>query len=194
MEKMVLSHGNNKLVRSILGWSITPGSSCPNCSQCFKTCYARLPYNRYPKTKIAWDRNFELAKLGEHKAPIISNIKYVRSCTAVRIHVAGDFFNEKYVEDWIEIVKTFPNLKFYTYSKVFGIVDGLERLAALPNCNIINSIAPDGGLNYGDDARVEYLESVGYKPCPAVRNKNVKCGESCKLCLTYPKVCFNIHK
>lgn len=34
-----------------------------------------------------------------------------------RIHESGDFYNQKYLDKWISIAKTFPNTVFYAYTK-----------------------------------------------------------------------------
>ena len=194
---MVLSKGNKKLDKGILGWSITPVESCLNCGQCAKNCYARFPYRMYPKTKIAWDRNFELAKTGAFSTLVIDQLNRTKKCTAVRIHVAGDFFSREYILNWVEIVKTFPDLKFYGYSKVFEIFpDELFTLTSFQNCNIINSIAPDGGVNFGDEKRIVELQKMGYRVCPATKKDGGKitCGKDCTLCITTNKVCFHLHR
>ena len=189
----LLSKGNNKLDKTILCWSITPVESCPVCTGCKDTCYAIRPYKRWPNVKIAWDRNFALAKENKHMEPIVKQLMHSK-CTVVRIHVSGDFFSQKYIDSWVSIAEQFPNIKFYSYSKTIEIFD-FNELCALPNVNIINSICPDDGNNYGSKERINMLhEKWGYAICPAVENKAVKCGKTCKICHTHDKVCFLEHK
>ncbi len=195
MQKL-LSLGNGKLDKSILGWSITPIKSCLNCAQCKDDCYAIRPYNRWPVVKMAWDRNFALAKQGTFSAPIIDQIKRSKNCSAVRVHVAGDFFSQDYVDAWVDIVKSCPEIRFYAYTKVSHLVD-LSTLKNLHNFNLINSIAPDGKPNFGDADRVKYLQEVGYKVCPVTikEDTTTTCGGTgCTLCQTNEKVCFHYHK
>ena len=188
----LLARGNSKLFKTIFCWSITPIVSCLNCEQCKKHCYARFPYAFYPATKKAWDRNFELAKSGEFVQLVIDQIKVARSCKTVRIHVAGDFFSQEYINQWQEIASQFPGINFYSYSKVFNLFD-FSKLVSLPNVNIINSIAFDGGINFGKRERVDFLKLNGYIECPAVEG-DVACGKDCSLCITNEKVCFLQHK
>lgn len=192
MEKL-LKRGNVKIGKNTLCWSITPVVSCLNCDQCKKHCYALFPYRFYPAVKVSWDKNFSLAKSGEFQQHIIAQLENVKSCLAVRIHVAGDFFSDEYVMQWAEIIKRFPAIKFYGYSKAFGLVN-VDQLNKLKNCNIINSIALDGGINFGGPERVEYLKKQGYTLCPATAGKKVNCGTTCKICLTKKLVCFNLHR
>lgn len=192
MEKL-LKRGNSKIGKNTLCWSIAPVVSCLNCEQCKKHCYALFPYRFYPQTKKAWDNNFFLAKSGLFQKYIISQLEKTKVCEAVRIHVAGDFFSVEYIRQWHEIIKKFPAIQFYGYSKVFDILP-VDDLNALENCNIINSIAPDGGLNFGNKERVEYLQKQGFILCPATAGKQVNCGTTCKICLTKKQVCFNLHR
>ena len=190
----ILSLGNGKLDRSILGWSITPIKSCLNCSQCKSDCYAVRPYNRWPVVKTAWDRNFELAKQGTFVEPIIDQIQRSKKVQAVRVHVAGDFFNQDYVDNWTRIIKSCPKTRFYAYTKVSHLIDLIE-LKNQSNMNLINSIAPDGKPNYGEQDRINYLESIGYAVCPAtIKGNDTHCGGTgCTVCQTTEKVCFHIH-
>lgn len=193
----LLKRGNEKLDNSVLGFSITPVKSCLNCSTCKNSCYALGPYNRYPNCKKSWDYNFELSKTGEFTKHIIDQLSRVRIISAVRIHVAGDFFSQEYINSWVKVAKAYPKYKFYTYTKVMDILDFTE-LKKLDNVNIINSIAPDGKPNFGDKERVKYLQSIGYKLCPAtVKGNDIICGgkhkNSCTLCVTNDKICFNQH-
>lgn len=192
MEKL-LKRGNAKIGKNTLCWSITPVVSCLNCEQCKKHCYALFPYRFYPAVKTSWDKNYQLAISGDFQQHVIHQLEHVKKCDAVRIHVAGDFFTSDYVSQWYEIVKRFPALRFFGYSKVFDLVD-VEKLNGLKNCNIINSIVEDGGVNFGKTERVEYLKKQGYVLCPATAGKKVNCGTSCKICLTTKKVCFNLHR
>jgi len=189
----LLSNGNNKLVKDILCWSITPVKSCPNCRLCKDTCYAVRPYERWPNVRKAWDRNFSLAKQGRHVNPIVNQLMNTRA-EVVRIHVSGDFFSQKYIDSWVNISRLFPQIKFYSYSKTMDKFN-FSELATLPNVNIINSICPDGKNNYGDEKRINMLHKKwGYFVCPAVTDRSVKCGLHCKMCQLTDKVCFLEHK
>ena len=187
-----LSRGNSKLSKTIGCWSITPIKSCLNCEQCKKSCYALSPYRRWETVRQAWDKRFQLAKNNEHIGLINLQLKRTRKIKTVRIHVAGDFFSQDYVDSWIEIARANPLKKFYSYSKVFDLLD-LSNIENLPNVNLINSIAEDGGINYGDENRVKELKDMGYRVCPVTEGKKVVCGKGCNLCIDTKKVCFYKH-
>ena len=67
-----------------------------------------------------------------------------------RIHVAGDFFNEKYFVAWLAIAKLFPTKLFYAYTKSLKYwVNNREMVDSLPNFILTASY---GGR---DDAMIE---------------------------------------
>jgi hypothetical protein len=194
MAKNILTRGNSKLDKSILCFAIAPVVSCLNCSQCKKSCYALKPYRRWTDVKNAWNRNFSMAKDGTFIPVVTRQIKASRTCKTVRIHVAGDFFSAEYIEQWSAIVDLFPHINFYSYTKVWHLFPTqLAILNSKPNCNIINSIADDGGVNFGDTNRVSQLKAMGYNVCPVEKTNKVICGKDCKICVTENKVAFKIH-
>lgn len=218
----LMTKGNGKLDKSVLGWSITPVKSCLNCKDCKKDCYAVKPYNRYPNVKKAWDRNFELAKSGEFVKLIVDQLKGQRKLKGsggigrpcnnicdgadddsyvvpytVRIHVSGDFFSQEYIDRWVEICSSVRALKlpvdFYTYTKVYDKFDFKELDRYV---NIINSITPIG-INFGDEAYCNRLYKRGYQICPSTQGHDVVCGghyqNSCRLCMVKKKIAFIKH-
>jgi len=200
----LLQDGNDKLASSIGNFSITPVLSCRNCADCKDTCYARSPYEMRDNVKNRWDYNFQLARTStgrqELKNRLIGEITRSKAKTAIRIHVAGDFFSQEYIDMWTEIATACPGMTFYSYTKVMAIFD-FEAFKNLPNVNLINSIAADGGKNYGDIHRVYDLVCDGYVVCPATLpdsrfgKKGLRCGKDCKICMTVgnEKVCFFQH-
>jgi hypothetical protein len=193
MDKL-LTRGNSKLDKSIFCWSITPVVSCLNCEQCRNSCYARKAYRQYPSVKKAWDRNLAMAEDGTFEQAIVNQLKTAKQCKVVRIHVSGDFFSSKYIAQWVNIIKQFPEIHFYSYTKVnFLFGEELKNISNLPNGNIILSIAEDGKMNYGNENRVNELKTQGYSVCPVTKNNKIICGKDCNICLTQEKVCFHIH-
>jgi len=63
----------------------------------------------------------------------------------MRIHVSGDFYCRAYSEVWKTICETFPQTKFWAYTRswlVRDLVRPLEQLRALPNVELIGSTDP----------------------------------------------------
>jgi hypothetical protein len=190
---MLLSRGNKKLGENVLCWSLPPVKTCLNCKDCSKTCYAMKSYRLYPTVKKCWDNNHLMVLNGEFKNQMIKEIAYREgSFDTIRIHVAGDFFNQSYINDWSEIISIFPKITFYTYTKVYELLDfsGIEKNR---NFNLINSITPMG-INFGSFEYCKLLQDTfDYKICPAFYYKNIKCGKDCKLCHTKKLITFVKH-
>lgn len=176
---MILQNGNSKIHKSVQTFSIPPVVTCPNCLQCAKTCYALKAYRMYPSVKTSWDSNYQLSQTIDFIPAISAAIKSKH----VRIHVAGDFYSQEYLNKWIAIANMHPKVKFFTYTKTSWNFSEVPR-----NLNIINSLTETGGLNYGNREYVDQLVSEGYFKCPAKG-----CGDKYKYCHTNKKVCFLIH-
>lgn len=187
--------GNAKIKGNTLVFSLTPGRSCPNCTDCIKSCYAMKAYVQYDASKNAWDINTDLAETNLPlleallKAQILDRLQAKTEQLYVRIHVAGDFLSQAYVDMWERIAKTFPTVLFWTYTKTAW------DFSAMPtNVNIIDSYI-DGQINYGP---IEYVmnlvEHNGAFLCPAtVPGAEVKCVKDCKYCVTGRKPVFIEH-
>ena len=134
----MLVSGNKKLDKSILIFNLPPGKSCKNCKSCYDTCYARKAYRQYPNVRKAWDYNLSQAKNGNFVRSIISELNGTTK-NSIRIHSAGDFFSQEYINAWHRIIKQFPNKQFYAYTKVKAMFD-FSRIEQLINFNLINSL------------------------------------------------------
>ena len=190
--------GNSKLDKSILMFDTLAGKNGTCKTDCYK-CYAMKAQNQYSQTNLFRSINTELAKREPEilKALIIKQIKKSKGITTIRIHSSGEFFSQEYINLWCDIIKMFPDLKFYTYTKRMNDFD-FSEIKAQANFNLINSMVTlksgDVVLNYGNDAQIEKLVEEGYRVCPATKNawKGV-CGSDCNLCMITDKVCFHIH-
>jgi len=128
--------GNAKLDKKIYTFSLPAGHSCPFALIC-KTkadpitgkitdgpdtkfrCFAASAEALYPAVRKARWHNFELlreAKSLENMAALIDRSLH-KNASIVRIHVAGDFFNEQYFRAWVHVAKQRPEVLFYAYTK-----------------------------------------------------------------------------
>jgi hypothetical protein len=93
---------------------------------------------------------------------------------------------------WKQIAIDNPNVKFYFYTKMPCLT---IELSELDNVNQVNSILPDGELNFGS---IEYVNELSKKYnapiCPAtIKGNDIKCGKDCKICINKNYVLFVIH-
>jgi hypothetical protein len=185
-----MNSGNSKLDSGIMIFDLLSGVSCGRHCQ---GCYAYKAEYMYPAVKYFRNVNMMLAEsyLDELKELLVMQInrEYPKM---IRIHSAGDFLNQDYINMWTSIIKEFPEIKFYTYSKRVNEFD-FSEIKARKNFNLINSLVMINGqecFNYGNKEYVELLQSKGYFLCPVTNNENISCGKECKECFTRKKVCF----
>jgi len=113
----------------------------------------------------------------------------------IRLHGSGDFFSQEYIDFWEGIVYQFPNIKFYSYTKVSELLD-FSKIESLSNFNLISSFVGEYQLNFGS---LQYCEMLHTNHdsfiCPATKTSDIKfrCGLNCNYCVTKKNVCFVIH-
>ena len=191
----LLEAGNSKLSNNILIFDLLAGDSCLNSKDCIKTCYAIKAQKRFSNVKIKRYINTYLAKndLERLKILILTQL-HTSKKEYVRIHSSGDFLSQEYIDMWDYITKFTKHKKFYFYTKVAEIFD-FTSLVSKDNVNIINSILPDGSINYGNKEYVftkSKLFNIPICPYGMVENR-VKCGETCNLCMNNNYMLFLKH-
>lgn len=183
--------GNSKLHKSCAIFDLPTSvctHSCPGC-------YAKKAERIYPNVRAFREKNLAATcRPLEFAAAMIEEIaKNEKKIKSFRIHSSGDFYNRDYILAWSAIIRRFPGIRFYAYTKATHL--DFSPLRKLPNFNLISSIAADGGYNYGNQDRIDHLQSQGYFLCPDTVQDNGKgfCMSGCTACLTKTKVCFKIH-
>ena len=194
--KNFFASGNQKLSENIFIFDL-PAGRCGETGACpFKAgycpgCYAKNSEMQYilstPQKRY---RNMEMVKrmIEENKETATHNLSLLqrklmlelhkRNATedaVVRIHSSGDFFNEAYIQMWADIVKQYPSIFFYAYTKAdkaivldsadnirFNLSGGLEfdrerlldfsALKNLPNFALISSYIDIN--TYDDEGKV----------------------------------------
>ena len=163
-------------------WNLPTGSTCPYADECLVKvdrhtgkfdnksnqyrCYAAAA-ERFPAVRNHRWNNFDFIKAGG--VPRVP-----KKAEAVRIHMSGDFFNQKYFDLWLEVCKHYPKVEFWAYTKSLGYwvnrlndipknlvltasyggkQDHLIKEYNLKNVKIIKnkSEAINGNIDYNDD-------------------------------------------
>lgn len=118
------------------------------------------------------------------------NIKYIR------LHASGDFIPDE-AYGWYKIFRDMPDVTGWTYTKV-RIAGNVKKLDSLNNFNIVRSIIPGCGFNYGKIAYIiktyKKLVSAGKKVyiCRCGIDKNQHCN-NCTGCSKNDYVLFIEH-
>lgn len=137
------SHGNGKLAKDTMIFSLPAGKTCPGAMFCKSfaivgddgkrkivdgpdtefRCFAASSEVQYDRTFYNRASNYSMimdALKNGNAADLIDNSfqeKRTKNTKLVRIHESGDFFSGVYLDAWVEVAHRNPDLKFYCYSK-----------------------------------------------------------------------------
>lgn len=177
----LLKKGNSKTGKAVRTWSMNQ-TTCPvHC----KGCYGDNGFYKMPNTAESLRRNTEIAR--EHldflNRALRAQLETFPAGTEIRIHALGDFFSGEYLMMWHEIAKDFPELIFWTYTKVAAFENAFSDLE---NANIVKSIVKGFGFNFG---HCDYIIDM-YK---ALRKLNVRV-HICRCGIDDDQHCAGCHK
>jgi hypothetical protein len=122
---------------TVYEWNLPTGTTCPFALECKVTvdritgkfdvkkgqyrCYAASS-ERFPAVREHRWKNFAYVSAGNK--PVLP-----KDCKAVRIHAAGDFFNQQYFDMWLTVAEENPSIEFWAYTKSIGYwVNRLDRI------------------------------------------------------------------
>lgn len=150
-ELLKFSKGNAKL-KNIPNVSLLSGWACPFADKCYAKidlvtgkiidgpnqefrCFSATQENIFPATRRQREHNFNLLrklKTPEEMAALIqvSLPKKSKLEKAIRLHVAGDFFNQNYFDAWMIVASNNPDRTFYAYTK--SLQYWINRLGFIP--------------------------------------------------------------
>ena len=123
--KICISKGNRKIGRA-LNVSLPPILSCGNCKECKHFCYDVRACLQYPNTVInARIRNYViLLKDRDRYFNLIDEAcNRRRQNKMFRWHVSGDIIDIDYFCRMVEIARKHPDFTFWTYTKMYSIVN-----------------------------------------------------------------------
>jgi hypothetical protein len=177
----LLKVGNSKTGAKVKTWSMNQ-TTCPcHC----EGCYANFGCYQFANVKESLRKNTELARdhLEFLDRALRAQCETFKAGTEIRIHAVGDFFSAEYLIMWHDIARDFPNLIFWTYTKVTAFENAF---ADLDNANIVKSIVKGFGFNFG---HCDYIIDM-YK---ALRQLGVKV-HICRCGIDDDQHCAGCHK
>lgn len=189
---MLLQIGTNSKLGPLIGAvSIPAVITCPGrTAYCESICYATKGFFRLKNVKNSLNTNYQIAgDLDKFKSDMIKALKKAK-VTAVRIHASGDFFSEDYIGVWIDIIKTYPDIKFWAYTRSWRVTDliaPLHKLSQLSNLQLFASMdkttteTPPSWMRIADLVDKFSEAKVNYVKCPNQRNPDITC-EKCTYC------------
>lgn len=122
---LCISNGNRKIGR-VMNVSLPPVLACGNCRHCMRYCYDIKACLQYPHTVAdARIRNWVILSRdrNEYFRRIEEKISRRRRNKYFRWHVSGDIVDRDYFERMVGIAYLHPDFVFWTYTKMYWIVN-----------------------------------------------------------------------
>lgn len=138
---ITISMANTKM-GAIPSFSLMPIITCSSDAPCrLKGCYMKPLIACRKSLRLSLSNNTDIATSNPEEI-------YKQVCgwlamyrpIAFRIHVSGDFFNVQYLDVWNRIARKNPSVKFFAFTKQFGVLRGyLTKHKLASNLSIILS-------------------------------------------------------
>jgi len=145
--KLNFGNGNAKLSTAIATFSLPAGHSCPFAKECLSKanrltgqivdgqhcrfrCFAASQEALFTSVRKARWNNFERLKQAGTVEKMTRTIQEFlpRGYAYVRVHVSGDFYNEKYFLAWLNVALNNPLITFYGYTKATPFLAKYKKL------------------------------------------------------------------
>lgn len=172
----------------------TCNCTCTNCNGDI-ACYGMQGFYKFNIDNMAIKTVLIREHLDWTKRAIMAQLEIIGGGVDIRLHDTGDFDNVEYLNAWIDIITAFPNNRFWTYTKHQEFETAFDHL---PNANIVRSVIPNCGYNFGHIAYIlnvyRYLVAIGETPyiCRCGIDKMQHC-YNCNHCILNKYVLFVEH-
>ena len=201
--KYIIISPNNTKLGKIPSFSLPAITSCPGrTTWCSTLCYADKISRIYKNAAKSYQTNYTAA---QYKQNFVQHMNteilklYNKGIKVFRMHVSGDFYDVKYIHNWVSIANANPNMMFYGYTRSWSIPNMLSHLEALRGLHNVILFASTDDTTVGNVPagwREAYAGSV--KPngkkmvtCLEQAGKVATC-DKCKICFN-TKSNLNIH-
>lgn len=97
-----------------------PYNTCRSAGVCADVCYALNGTYRFPNVRARHEANlaYVLDDLPGWEAQMTAEVAHRRHTGGwVRIHDAGDYFTDAYLNAWLRVAAATPEVRFYSYTK-----------------------------------------------------------------------------
>ena len=160
----------------IYSFSLPSGYTCPFAVDCLskadrvtgkitdgiKTlfrCFSASDEARSPTARKSRWHNFDILRKLDFEGMVTAIYEAVPSDLDIcRVHVGGDFFNQKYFEAWLQVARLYPNKLFYAYTK--SIPYWVANLGDIPENFILNASRGSRADNLIDKHLLKVAEVV----------------------------------
>lgn len=147
----------NKLITAKLkdGREFTEPGTCPfSC----KGCYGESGNYKYNHTKYWLIMRTRLLRNYPDIYFLLVDLQIKHeNIEKLRIHAVGDFLPGEAI-GFYNVIKKYPNVKSWTYTKL-SVSGDIATLDSLENCNVVKSVVPGFGFNFG---KIAYIANLYY--------------------------------
>ena len=197
-EIITISMSNTKM-GAVPSFSLMPIITCSPDAPCrIKGCYMKPLVASRIQLRQSLSKNTDIATSDPEKVyrQVCGWLAMYRP-VAFRIHVSGDFFNTEYLDVWNRIARRNSSVKFFAFTKQFGVLRGyLSKHKLSKNLSIILSAWLPGTEVWLPPADLRKRFPVAWiidkkkklLPAEARFNNGVNyCQDNCETC----GLCFN---
>jgi hypothetical protein len=141
MANAVWTEGNAKLLKTsggeyrVVGFGLPADvdftmngermNTCPAALACRAVCYAKQGTYRFKNVVAARQHNLNLSQRSDFADLIIADLAALvvktprkrKPYNVVRLHDAGDFYSQSYLDAWCKVAAAYPDVIFYAYTK-----------------------------------------------------------------------------
>jgi len=141
--------------RHMYAFSLPSGYTCPQAGICLSKadketgkitdgketvvrCFSASDESRSPQARSQRWYNFDLLREfnNMHMSDLIKQ-SIPSDADVIRIHVSGDFYNQKYFDAWLDVARMMPHIRFYAYTK--SLQYWINRLDSIPSNLSLNA-------------------------------------------------------
>ena len=177
-----IAKGNKKVGR-IRNVSIMPYVCCGNCASCKRYCYDIKAAIQYKNVMTARAENTALARKDPERffEEIKNSLNERIKRKYMRWHVGGEILDIDYLKGMIKVACEKPNFKFWTYTKMWVLVNSyIANGGFIPdNLTILYSIDRDSYIENPYGMPIAYTVLPG-DTAPA---SCMKCPGNCETCI-----------
>jgi len=150
-DRKVANTPTNK-INNAFGLPAGSAFSCPGAtSVCEKVCYAEKIENRWKNVGSVMRHNWQILSNASF-AVMVREIHemiadFSQECDrkgaekAFRIHWDGDFFSREYASAWAYVIRAFPDVTFWAYTRSFtDKLNVVDLLVGIPNLAVYLSV------------------------------------------------------
>lgn len=154
-------------------FGLPAGITCPGRTPFCDSCYAvGIERFRHDTARLVHHNLEILLACGDNVHAMVNALdgvvsqSYTRGSRVYRIHWDGDFYSLPYAQAWATVVRAYPDVQFYVYTRSFDTLtlDVLPALVGIANLSVYLSV-DEYNLAAAHDALERYVGELHVAAC-----------------------------